>query len=211
MRSRKPLIVTIAAVLTVGAILAVRWHKPTVTSMANAAPATTTPDGVVPEAPSLPDAQKAALDWVASTDRLLAMGIIERGMWITARVTPEAEAAMASTLDDGVRRIGDRLPILASELRLLEIPLTSSARVEGTGASVEVWSVVVFGAERFGSPRVTWRTTTLHLAVIEGQWRIASLTDRAGPTPIAGDVLPSSWAEFAVASAWSRATERGGS
>ena len=211
MRSRRVLIVTIAAVLTVGAILAVRWHKPTATSGANASPATTTPNGLAPEAPSLPDAQKAALDWVSSTDRLLAMGTIERGMWIATRVTPEAQAPMASTLDDSVRRIGDRLPIPASELRLLESPLTSFARLEGPEASVEVWSVVVFGAERFGSPQVTWRTTTLHLAAIDGHWRIASLTDRAGPTPIAGDVLPSSWAEFAVASSWSRATERGGS
>jgi hypothetical protein len=211
MRSRRLLIVTIAAVLTVGALVAVRWHKPTATSVADASPATTTPDGVVSEAPSLPAAQKAALDWVASTDRLLAMGTIERGMWIAARVTPEAVTAMISTLDDGVRRIGDRLPIPASELRLLEIPLASFARLEGAGASVEVWSVVVFGAERFGSPRVTWRTITLHLAAIDGHWRIASLTDRAGPTPIAGDVLPSSWAEFAAAASWPRATERGGS
>lgn len=211
MRSRKALIATIASILTIGALVAVRLHKSTATSVANASPVTTTPNGVLPEAPSLPDAQKAALDWVASTDRLLAMGTIERGMWIAARVTPEAETAMTSTLADGVRRIGDRLPIPASELRLLEIPLTSFARLEGTGASVEVWSVVVFGAERFGSPRDTWRTSTLHLDVIDGSWRIASLTDRAGPTPISGDVLPSSWTEFAVASSWSRASERGGS
>ena len=211
MQSRTKLVIASAAAVTIGLLVAMSWRKPATTAAANAQAVTTRPIAQPSLAPSMADARTAALDWVSSTDGLLAMGTIERSAWIAAHVTPDALTAMAAALDDGIRRIGDRLPIPASELRLLEIPLTSSARMDGAEAIIEVWSVVVFGAERFGSPRVAWRTTILRLAVVDGEWRVASLADRAGPTPITGDILPSSWAEFATAASWSRATERGAS
>ena len=94
MRPRTTLVIALAAILTVAAVVALRGHKPTTTIVANASTATTSSVAATPSGPSLADAHKAALDWVSSTDHLLAMGTIERAMWIAARVTPDAQDAM---------------------------------------------------------------------------------------------------------------------
>ncbi|MCB1000634.1 MAG: hypothetical protein KDB40_15170 [Acidimicrobiales bacterium] len=111
---------------------------------------------------------------------------------------------MGENLQDDLAKLADRLPIPATELRLVETPITADVSIDSaTGhARARVWSVVVFGAKDLGAPRMVFRTSELVLVVEAGEWRLASFTATDGPTPIATDALPSDWDSFAIVAGW---------
>jgi hypothetical protein len=153
-------------------------------------------------------AAAAALRWVASTGELLGMGPIRRHDVLAAWVSGDALPAIAANLERDLGRLADRLPIPASELRLVEVPLTVDAAVGDEGsADVRVWSVVVFGADGLGPPRVVWRTSHLTLVWENEAWKLSSFTMTEGPTPAAGDGLPAEWAEFVAVTGWRPSVE----
>ena len=179
-----------------------------------AQPATQPPPAAAAErplgsVPSLGEARLVALVWVSSTGELLRMGGIERGLRLERLVVPSARAAMAASFETGASQLAGRLPIPPSELLLVETPVTSTARSDGAAAVVEVWSVIVFGAEPLGAPRSVWRTTTVRLEAVDGTWMVASFEVRLGPTPVAGDGLPATWPEFAAVAGWPSASSSG--
>lgn len=157
-------------------------------------------------APTISDARLVGLRWVSSTGGLLTMGSIERQLRLEELVVPSARAVMAASFETGAARLAGRLPVPASELLLIEAPVTATVRAEGTAAVVEVWSVLVFGAERLGAPQTVWRTTTVRLEPLDGRWLVASTEVRLGPAPVAGDGLPATWPEFAAVAAWPSAS-----
>lgn len=161
---------------------------------------------VVPPAaiPSEEDARAVAVWWVASTGELLKMGPIARSELIRNRVASASSATMGESLQDDLAKLADRLPIPATELRLVETPITIDISTDSaTGqARAHVWSVVVFGAKDLGAPQVAFRTSQLVLVVEGDEWRLASFTSAEGPTPIATDALPSDWDSFAVVAGW---------
>lgn len=159
---------------------------------------------VAPTVPPLEDARAAALWWVASTGELLKMGPIARSELIRNRVASASSATMGESLQADLAKLADRLPIPATELRLVETPITINISIDSaTGqARAHVWSVVVFGAKDLGAPRVAFRTSQLVLVVESDEWRLASFTSAEGPTPIATDALPSDWDSFAVVAGW---------
>jgi hypothetical protein len=180
------------------------------------APATLTDEPTASRSPvstsavaSLEGARRVAVGWVASTGRLLVMGPIGRREFLVDHVAPDSVAEMAAAVDADVDRLGAGLPLPVSELRLVETPLTATARLDGDGrAVVEVWSAVHFGAPALGAGRVVWRTTTVTLAAaVDGGWMVAGLDSREGPTPLPGDDLPGEWVEFAQVSGWPPAVE----
>lgn len=159
---------------------------------------------VAPTVPSLEDARAVALWWVAATGELLKMGPIARSELIRNQVASESSATMGENLQDDLAKLADRLPIPATELRLVETPITADVSIDSaTGhARARVWSVVVFGAKDLGAPRMVFRTSELVLVVEAGEWRLASFTATDGPTPIATDALPSDWDSFAIVAGW---------
>lgn len=167
-----------------------------------AKPASPTASVVPP--PSVEDARALALRWVASTGDLLKMGPIGRSELLHQRVASTSAETMTENLNSDLARLADGLPIPATELRLVETPLTINVSVDGaTGqAQAQVWSVVVFGAKDLGAPRVVFRTSQLVMVVEAGEWKLASFTATEGPTPIATDSLPSDWDTFAVVAGW---------
>ncbi len=154
--------------------------------------------------PTVDDARAVAVSWVAATGELLKMGPIGRNEFIRTRVATASAAAMAGNLQDDLAKLADRLPIPATELRLIETPITVDVSIDSaTGqARAQVWSVVVFGAKDLGAPRMVFRTSELVLVVEGGEWRLASFTATEGPTPIATDALPSDWNSFAIVAGW---------
>ncbi|MGD9997166.1 MAG: hypothetical protein AB7R77_14540 [Ilumatobacteraceae bacterium] len=111
---------------------------------------------------------------------------------------------MIENLDSDLAKLADGLPIPATELRLVETPLTIDVTTDpATGqAHAQVWSVVVFGAKDLGSPRVVFRTSQLTMVVEGGVWKLSSFTAVDGPTPAATDSLPADWDSFAVVAGW---------
>ncbi len=160
-------------------------------------------------APTIGEARQAAVRWVGSTGDLLRVGAIERQLRLEQLVVPSARAAMAASFETGAAQLAARLPVPASELLLIETPVTATARAEGTATVVEVWSALAFGAEPLGSPRTVWRTTTVRLEAVAGKWLVSSSEVRLGPTPVAGDGLPATWAEFAAVAAWPSVSSSG--
>lgn len=153
-------------------------------------------------APTIGNAREVAVRWVTSTEDLLTMGAIERQLRLEQLVVPSARAAMAASFETGAAQLAGRLPMPASELLLIETPITATARAEGTATVVEVWSVLAFGAGTLGAPRAVWRTTTVRLEAVAGRWMVASSEVRLGPTPVPGDGLPAAWPEFAAVASW---------
>jgi hypothetical protein len=175
---------------------------PTVTpAIAPVSPSSTAP---TPTAHGDLDAAAAtAMRWVASTGELLGMGPIRRQDVLAAWVSRDALTAIAANLERDLGRLADRLPIPASELRLVEVPLTVDAAAGDEGsADIRVWSVVVFGGYGLGPPRVVWRTSHLTLVWENVAWKLASFTTTEGPTPESGDGLPAEWAEFVTVTGW---------
>ena len=162
---------------------------------------------VVPT-PSIGDATAVALRWVASTGELLKMGPIARSELLREQVASTSAETMTVNLNSDLDKLAGGLPIPASELRLVETPLTIDISIDAaTGdAQAHVWSVVVFGAKDLGAPRVVFRTSELVLVVEAGEWKLAGFTSVEGPTPIATDSLPADWDSFAVVAGWQPAT-----
>ena len=158
--------------------------------------------------PSIGDATALALRWVASTGELLKMGPIARSELLRQQVASVSAETMTENLNSDLAKLADGLPIPASELRLVETPLTIDIAIDAaTGdARALVWSVVVFGAKDLGAPRMVFRTSELVLVVEAGVWRLAGFTAVEGPTPIATDSLPADWDSFAVVAGWQPAS-----
>jgi hypothetical protein len=160
---------------------------PIVTAAAASSPSSTVPPSVARG--DLNAAAATALRWVASSGELLAMGPIRRHDVLAVAVSSAALSAMAANLERDLGRLADRLPIPASELRLIEVPLTVDATVgiEGS-ADVRVWSVVCFGADGLGPPRVVWRTS--HLTLVwrtrRGSWPTSRRPRDRAPQPAMG-------------------------
>jgi hypothetical protein len=99
--------------------------------------------------------------------------------------------------------LAEGLPLPVSELRLVEVPLTVNVSLDGAGmVDAQVWSVVCFGAEELGAPRVAWRTSHLRLVWERSAWKLTAFETIEGPTPVAGDDLPAEWAEFVTVTDW---------
>lgn len=158
---------------------------------------------VVPT-PSIGDATAVALRWVASTGELLKMGPIARSELLREQVASASAETMTVNLNSDLDKLADGLPIPASELRLVETPLTIDISIDAASgdARAHVWSVVVFGAKDLGSPRMVFRTSELVLVVEAGEWKLAGFTAVEGPTPIATDSLPADWDSFAAVAGW---------
>ena len=161
-------------------------------------------DASVLPTPSIDDARTVALHWVGSTGELLKMGSIARSELLRQQVASTSAETMTANLNSDLDKLADGLPIPASELRLVETPLTSDISIDAaTGdARALVWSVVVFGAKDLGAPRMVFRTSELVLIVEAGEWKLAGFTTVQGPTPIATDSLPADWDSFAVVAGW---------
>ena len=161
----------------------------------------------VASAPSIEDARTLALRWVGSTGELLKMGTIARSELLRQQVASVSAETMTENLNSDLAKLADGLPIPASELRLVETPLTIDVSIDAvTGrARAQVWSVVVFGAKDLGAPRVVFRTSQLVMVVEAGEWKLAGFTAVEGPTPIATDSLPADWDSFAVVAGWQSA------
>ncbi len=174
---------------------------------ADASPPVVSASTSVVLAPSVEDASAVALQWVASTGDLLKMGPIARSELLRQRVASASAETMTENLSSDLAKLADGLPIPASELRLVETPLTIDVSVDATGtARAHVWSVVVFGAKDLGAPRMIFRTSELVLLVEAGAWKLAGFTAVEGPTPIATDSLPADWDSFAVVAGWQPAS-----
>jgi hypothetical protein len=159
-----------------------------------------------PRSPATPvsvgDPRAVAIGWVAGSGQLLTMGPIARSEYLRTKVAAASIEAMGKSLTTDLDRLAAGIPKPAGTLQLVEAPITATATNNGEEATVDVWSVVVFGAKELGAPRIVFRTSHLTLTVEDDGWKLVSFTSTPGPTPITTDAFPSDWTTFATVAAW---------
>ena len=148
------------------------------------------------------DARAVAVGWVAGSGQLLTMGPIARSEYLRTKVAAASVEAMGKSLTADLDRLAAGIPKSAGTLQLIEAPITATSTIDGEATSVDVWSVVVFGAKELGAPGVVFRTSHLTLTLEDDGWKLVSFTSTPGPTPVTTDVLPSDWASFATVAGW---------
>jgi hypothetical protein len=158
-------------------------------------------------------ARAAALAYVALSDDVARAGFITRGDLIGALAAPgyrqELEAETIDQLDGTLDALVDQ-DVSPGQLLWSELPLTARVVAGGPeGAQVEVWSVVVIGIPTAAAvPRQTWRTVTVDLVWVEGDWLVSGWSAAPGPTPALGpDAVIDPVDDLATVVAWPPAHE----
>lgn len=136
-------------------------------------------------------ARAAAVAYVGLSGEVALAGFITRRDLITAMATPEFAGELEAETSGQLAAVSDDLTeagVLLAEVVWTEIPLTARVTSADAGAAeVEVWSVTIIGLPEVDAvPRQSWRTVTVGLEWVEGDWRVSGWDATSGPTPALG-------------------------
>ena len=154
-------------------------------------PSSASEDGVLQDAgvPTPPDSEfapteestvTAALRFLELTEDVVAMTPVE-GAALQRSISTEASAdRLAAQVEATLADVELSVP---GGLTAHVAPLGTSARPAGDGWEVSVWyvEVLVYGDELAVEQ---WRTATYTVEWEAGEWRMADLVSRDGPTPV---------------------------
>ncbi len=118
--------------------------------------------------------------WLYFTDEQIVAAVQEVS-------TPVAAPRLADEVVADVSVARERLGVSPGRVWWLVRPL--AWRVESFNqdeARVAVWTVTVLSAEEVAAPQSEWVTVTVDLAWVDGDWRVDSVRDTPGPTPVTG-------------------------
>lgn len=122
----------------------------------------------------------ASQRWLYFTDEEIAAAVAEIA-------TPVAAPRLAQDVVADVSMARDQLGASQGRIWWLVRPL--AWRVEDfrdPEARVSVWTVTILSAAGVAAPQSEYLTVTLDLAWVDGDWRVDSVRDAPGPTPITG-------------------------
>ena len=212
----------VSALALVGALVTGCAGRPvTTTPSAQSTQRSSVPTGASPTTQStvsgaastatIDDARALAVAWVAATGELLKLGPIGRSEFLRRRVASASLDAMENDLAADLNKMADRLPVPATELRLIETPITINISIDpATGnARAQVWSVVVFGAKDLGAPRWCSAPANSCWSSKPANGSSPRSPPTEGPTPVATDALPAGWDSFAVVAGMASGHGRG--
>lgn len=110
---------------------------------------------------------------------------VERAVRAIATTSAAPRLAADVVAEVGAAREG--LVAAAGPVWWLVRPLATNVEaVRADYARVAVWIVTVLSAADVAMPQSEWRTVTLELRWEADDWRVDSITDAPGPTPMAG-------------------------
>ena len=126
---------------------------------------------------------EAALGWVSMTGDLFAEpGIISRTAMITDLATDRFGPALKDSINAAVSAYAN--DARTAGVGVIESPVTVAAVEAPDGRwDVSVWSVLVMAAPGEDVARSLWRTTTLTMAFVDGEWLIDDMGLESGPQP----------------------------
>lgn len=132
-------------------------------------------------------AEAAAAAYVESSVLVAKAGPLARRDVILTLATPDYGPSLVETtnreLDDLLFALGER-GLVPADLVWSEYALSvSSERPSADRCVVRVWSVLVLGAKGGSTARQVWRTSTLDLAWLGGDWKVERWTTSPGPFP----------------------------
>lgn len=170
----------------------------------NAEPDFSVPTQLDRSAPEPGDARQVALEYVASTDTLMAHSPIGRVEIFRSLLTPSAVGEQVAAFEEAAEQLALTLDVPVERLVWVEAPITATLTGGGDSeAAVDVWTVSILGAPDSGSPQQVWRTVHVDLERLDGRWLVASATAEAGPTPASNELaLQSGWDDFVRVAGW---------
>lgn len=118
--------------------------------------------------------------WLYFTDDEIRAGVREIA-------TPVAAPRMVDDVVSDVTMAREQLGQSSGRIWWLVRPL--AYRVEDQGpaqARVSVWVITILAAEQVAAPQTEFITVTVDLAWVDGDWRVDSIRDTPGPTPVTG-------------------------
>jgi hypothetical protein len=132
-------------------------------------------------------AEAAAAAFVRSTGPIVKAGPLERRDMIVAIATDDYGPTLLRDVEHTVDRLALPLEnhgLVTSDLLWSELALTTSSEVYSADVvDVSVWSVVLIGVDGGDVARQLWRTSTIQLRWVDGDWKVADWTTSEGPTP----------------------------
>jgi hypothetical protein len=162
-----------------------------------------TPRPAVPAGATGPSMERAGLDvgFAADQDGAVAAAVSyatasQRWLYFTddeirdaiAEIaTPIAAPRMADEIVLDVSTAREQLGASPGRIWWLVRPL--AWRVEhhdAAEARVSVWVITILSAAEVAAPQSEFRTVTLDLAWVDGDWRVDGVRDTPGPTPLSG-------------------------
>lgn len=162
-----------------------------------------TPRPSAPAGVSGPSLERAGLDvgFAADQDGAVAAAVSyatasQRWLYFTDDEIRDAVAEIATPV--AAPRMGDevvlevstaREQLGASPGRIWWLVRPLAWRVEhhdADDARVSVWVVTILSAAEVAAPQSEFRTVTLDLAWVDGDWRVDGVRDAPGPTPLSG-------------------------
>jgi hypothetical protein len=104
----------------------------------------------------------------------------------TARADVRAEGEQAiATVDDSTRALTEAQRGVRVVVRYTPVAYRLTA-YDGNRGTVSIWALWLVGEQGLLAPTETWSTRTLGLEWIGGDWKLASSSTSAGPTPQLG-------------------------
>jgi hypothetical protein len=162
-------------------------------SVAPTAPMTSTthaPAGtqvLAPEAQTEDGASEVAVRVVAASQDWLYLSDDEVRAAVQAVATTAAGPALADLTVADVSAARSDLGLSPGPVWWVVHPLAARvAAFTPREAEVEVWAVTVLAAVDVAAPQTEWLTVTVDLAWGGGRWRVESIRDRPGPSPMLG-------------------------
>ena len=134
-----------------------------------------------------PGAVAAAVAYSTASQRWLYFTDEEIEAAIAEIATPVAAPRLAQDVVADVAMAREQLAQSSGPIWWLVRPL--AWRVDDfrdTQARVSVWTVTILSAASVAAPQSEFLTVTLDLSWVDGDWRVDSVRDTPGPTPITG-------------------------
>lgn len=134
-----------------------------------------------------PGAAAAAVAYATAPQRWLYFTDDEIRSAVGEIATPAAAPRMVDDVVSDVTMAREQLGQSTARIWWLVRPLAYLVEDQGpTQARVSVWVITILAAEEVAAPQTEFMTVTVDLAWVDGDWRVDSIRDTPGPTPITG-------------------------
>jgi hypothetical protein len=129
----------------------------------------------------------ASLAYTALSQRWLYASDDEVAAMVAGVAAPHAEERLTREVLAEVRTARRELAASPGRVWWLVHPLAwKTLAYSPSAASVAVWTVTVLSAAEVAAPQAEWMTVTVDLSWTDGGWRVETVNDRPGPTPMTG-------------------------
>lgn len=129
----------------------------------------------------------AAVGYAGASQRWLYWTDEQITAAVTDVATPNAADRLTGEILGDIGAARDELVESPGRVWWLVQPLAwRVARYSPEGATVEVWLMTLLSASDVAVPQTEWLTATLELEWLEGAWRLESVREAPGPTPMTG-------------------------